>query len=357
MGPALLLVLLVLLVAYANGANDNMKGVATLYGSGAASFPRALAWGTATTLAGSLTAMYACSSLLLTFTGRETIPGAWAGTPQLIVPVAAGTAATVILATALSLPVSTTHALLGGLLGAGLVLTGGEVRFLLLGKLFLLPLLFSPIAALLLTSVALRVMAWASRRRTPCICIGENAAVLAGPEVAASGRGGVWMCEIPARGEVRLRSRSDFPHFLSAGAVSFARGLNDTPKIAALLLVSHAFGLSGGMLLIGLAMAAGALLHSRRVAQTMGKGITAMSSGQGCVANLVTSALVIAASRFGLPVSTTHVSCGALFGLGIVTRSGRRALMARIALAWAITVPLSAGVAALAAWMILPGSR
>ena len=63
----------------------------------------------------------------------------------------------------------------------------------------------------------------------------------------------------------------------------------------------------------------GGLLAARRVAETLSRKITPMNHSQGLTANLVTSLVVIGASRFGLPVSTTHVSCGSLFGLGAIT--------------------------------------
>jgi len=73
-----------------------------------------------------------------------------------------------------------------------------------------------------------------------------------------------------------------------------------------------------------------------------------MNHGQGFVANLVTSAIVIGASRFGMPVSTTHVSCGALFGIGTVTRQGRLRMIAAILSAWVTTLPVAALLGAIA---------
>jgi PiT family inorganic phosphate transporter len=133
-------------------------------------------------------------------------------------------------------------------------------------------------------------------------------------------------------------------HVLSAGAVSFARGVNDTPKIVALLIAAQAAGLSSsaGLAAVGGIMAVGGLLSARRVAATMSERITTMNHGQGFTANLVTALLVTTASRFGLPVSTTHVSCGSLFGLGVVTRQGRWATIRAIAGAWVITLPVAA---------------
>ena len=73
----------------------------------------------------------------------------------------------------------------------------------------------------------------------------------------------------------------DSAHFLSAGVVSFARGLNDAPKIAALLLVSRFVEVQSVLLITAGAVAAGGLVSARRVALTMGKGITTMNHGPG----------------------------------------------------------------------------
>ena len=79
----------------------------------------------------------------------------------------------------------------------------------------------------------------------------------------------------------------------------------------------------------------------------MSHRVTEMSPGQGFTANVITALLVIGASRFSLPVSTTHVSCGSLFGIGAVTRQAHWKTIRNIALAWVITLPVSAILAAL----------
>ena len=136
----------------------------------------------------------------------------------------------------------------------------------------------------------------------------------------------------------------DAVHYLSAGAACFARAVNDTPKIAALLLAAAGLGLPdlgrAGLLLVAVTMTAGGLLQSRRVAETMSRKITDLNPGQGLTANLATAGLVLGASRLGLPVSTTHVSCGTIFGIGLVNRSARRRTVAQILLTWVTTLPL-----------------
>src|SRR5438105_12038985 len=165
MGIALLLTLLaVLLLAYSNGGNDNFKGVATLYGSGTCSYRSALAWATLTTLAGSLLALWLARGLIDSFKARGLVPDAVTTQPAFLVAVSLGAALTVLLATRLGLPVSTTHALTGGLAGAGLLASAGEMQFGVLGRGFFLPLLVSPAAALALTFVLYPFFRWLRRR-------------------------------------------------------------------------------------------------------------------------------------------------------------------------------------------------
>jgi PiT family inorganic phosphate transporter len=84
----------------------------------------------------------------------------------------------------------------------------------------------------------------------------------------------------------------------------------------------------------------------------MSHRITAMNHGQGFTANLVTSVIVIGASRFGMPVSTTHVSCGALFGIGTITGQARWSAIGKILTAWVTTLPLAAALGGASLWII-----
>src|SRR5438445_2311966 len=131
----------VVFLAYTNGANDNFKGVATLFGCGTARYRTALAWATVTTLAGSLAALYLAAGLVEAFSGKGLVPDAVARSPDFLLAVSSGAAVTVLLATRLGMPVSTTHALTGALIGAGLPAAHGDVRFAALGQMFVLPLL------------------------------------------------------------------------------------------------------------------------------------------------------------------------------------------------------------------------
>src|SRR5206468_5046369 len=134
-------------LAYSNGANDNFKGVASLFGSRTCSYKTAISWATITTGAGSLTAIFLAQSLLKRFSGKGLVPEALTTQPEFLLAVALGAGATVILATLLGFPISTTHGLTGALVGAGIVTGAGDVNFGALGKNFVSPLLLAPLIA------------------------------------------------------------------------------------------------------------------------------------------------------------------------------------------------------------------
>lgn len=351
-----LILLAVVCLAYANGANDNFKGVATLFGSGTTNYRSALIWATVTTLLGSLTAVLLAAGLLKSFTGSGLVGAELAAQPEFVAAAALAAGLTVLLATWIGMPISTTHSLIGGLVGAGLA-AGSTIATGQLASGFFLPLLLSPVIAILATSVGYLIFHGARRAfgitAQSCFCVGteviETVPVMHGSSVVerieqlTAKVGNAVTCHSRYQGQflgIKVGPVFDQLHFLSAGVVSFARGLNDTPKIAALLLIVPALGSFGSTALVGVAIAAGGLLSARRVALLMSQKITPMNHGQGFTANLVTSLIVIAASVFGLPVSTTHVSCGALFGIGTVTRQAQWRTIAMILAAWVTTLPV-----------------
>jgi len=361
-----LLFLATLFLAYSNGANDNFKGVATLFGSGATNYQRAIAWATATTLAGSVCSIFLAEALVKNFSGKGLVPDALVASPQFLLAVALGAGLTVMLATVTGFPVSTTHGLTGALVGAGLAAVGAQVNFAKLGNSFFLPLLVSPLIAVCLGMVvyvvarAFRVKCGVTKEW--CVCIGETEHIIPIPQpasVLSLGRvalpevsfGTIDHCEQRYKGSmlgVSTQKVIDCFHFISAGSVGFARGLNDTPKIVALVIVIRAVGIRWGMIAVALGMAVGGLLSARKVAITMSRKITPLNHGQGFTANLVTAVLVIFASRQGLPVSTTHVAVGSLFGIGLATRQANPRVVSGILTSWILTLPIAAALAGIA---------
>jgi PiT family inorganic phosphate transporter len=367
----ILLFLAACFLAYSNGANDNFKGVASLYGSGTASYRAALSWATITTFAGSLTSIFIAQTLLKKFSGKGLVPDSLIASEHFLLAVVLGAALTVILATVTGFPVSTTHGLTGALVGAGLVATGREVNFAALQKSFLVPLLLSPLLAIALGAfiyLALRfVRLQFGITKEWCVCAGSQERIIAMPQPASalsrqqlSPEYSVTVAESSACAEryagsfvgVRAQQIMDAAHFLSAGVVCFARSLNDTPKMVAMLLLVKALDVRLGFVAVALMMAVGGLIHSRKIAETMSRKLTVMNHGQGLSANLGTGILVILASVFGLPVSTTHVAVGSLFGIGLTTGKANPKVMVGIVLSWIITLPCAAVTAASAYWVI-----
>ena len=289
------------------------------------------------------------------------MPDTLVGSEQFLLAVALGAALTVILATLLGFPISTTHGITGAIVGCGLVAVGKGVNFAALGKGFVLPLLLSPILAIVLGGLlyvifrSLRIVCGVHKEW--CVCVGSEERVIALPQPASilSMRAVAAPVTLSIDEQENCRERyagsmlglsaqqvMDGAHFLSAGVVSFARGLNDTPKIVAMLLLLKWLDIRWGFFAVAATMALGGLLNARRVAETMSHKITAMNHGQGFSANLTTGILVILASFFGLPVSTTHVSVGALFGMGLTTGQANPRMMLNIVLSWIVTLPCAA---------------
>ena len=107
--------------------------------------------------------------------------------------------------------------------------------------------------------------------------------------------------------------------------MSFARGLNDTQKIAALAVLAGAsIGISAPSLFIvgAMVMGAGSLIAGGRVTRTLAERVTDIDPLEGLAASAVAAALVLAASIVALPVSTTHVASGAIVGAGLRAGSG-----------------------------------
>jgi PiT family inorganic phosphate transporter len=275
-----------LLLAFANGANDNLKGVATLHGCGGVDYRRALWLGTLSVAAGSLLSVFVAGALVEAFTAKGLVP----------------------------------DALL-------------DVRFLT-----------AVAAAAAATCLCLH------REAAPALAPAEGAAWLSGSASTLRVQTGT-ADSCPVHADValsrpQLERAVDVGHFASATLVGFARGLNDTPKILGLLVGAAVVAPVTGALWIAAAMALGGLVAARRVTHTLARKITPMTPGEGLAGNLATSLLVVGASRFGVPVSTTHVSTGGIFGIGLSNGELRRGAAAQVLAAWVTTLPVAAGLAA-----------
>ena len=348
-----LLMAAALFVAFSNGANDNFKGFATVWGSDTLSYSQALTLATIATVAGSLASLMLAETLVQQFSGSGLVPDAVISAPMFIISVASGAAVTVYLATQIGFPVSTTHALIGGLVGAGLAQSGGAVHFDKLASAFLTPLLVSPMVAAALGMLACRLFRWRPAEND-CACLvapslmpatdGTLVSRISAPSFLLASDAACERLQTPVRVSV-LRSM-DRLHVLSGMSICFARGVNDTPKLTALLVAAHILNAQASIAAIGVAMAVGGILFGRQVAETMSQRVTRMDHAQGLAANLITAALVLFASKLGMPVSTTHVAVGSIAGVGASAKTLNWRALRNILLSWVATLPLALVIAA-----------
>jgi PiT family inorganic phosphate transporter len=221
------------------------------------------------------------------------------------------------------IPSSSSHALIGGLVGAG-VEHGGVKAIVWHG---LIPttgaIVISPVVGLVVSMLLILITSW--------MFIGARAST--------------------AEGIFKKL------HLLSAAAYSLGHGANDAQKtmgIIAVLLYSQGLGWPHfhvpGWVVLGCytAMGLGTLSGGWKIIETMGSRITKLSHQQGFCASAGGSIMLFAATYLGIPVSTTHTIAGCVVGVGAARRASavRWGVAYRIVVAWLITIPASACVAA-----------
>jgi PiT family inorganic phosphate transporter len=232
------------------------------------------------------------------------------------------------------IPSSSSHALVGGLVGAGLAHAGiAGIQWNGLNK-TLIAIVLSPTLGLILTMAIMLSTSWLGTR--------------------ASARG----AERTFRGL----------HLVSAGAYSLGHGLNDAQKtmgVITVLLYSTGY-LHGDFhvphwvaLSCYVAIGLGTLSGGWRIIETMGTRITKLSQHQGFSASAGGSVMLFAASYLGIPVSTTHTITGCVIGAGAARRASavNWGIARSVMVAWVITIPASAAVAAMFYWAVTDISR
>ncbi len=220
------------------------------------------------------------------------------------------------------IPSSSSHALVGGIIGAGVAHAGiSGIQWTGLNK-TLIAIVLSPLLGMMLTMLIMLITSWLGVRAT-------------------------------ARGAERTFR---LLHLVSAGAYSLGHGLNDAQKtmgIIAVLLYStghmETFHVPNWVALsCYAAMGLGTLSGGWRIIETMGTRITKLSQHQGFSASAGGSVILFGASWLGIPVSTTHTITGCVIGAGAARRASsvRWGVAKNVAVAWVITIPASAAVGA-----------
>ena len=228
----------------------------------------------------------------------------------------------------LGIPSSSSHALVGGLVGAGLAKGGwNAIVWGGVGKVAV-AIVLSPMTGLILAMAAILAVSWLARRSPP-FAVDRRFRVL---------------------------------QFVSSSLLSLAHGGNDAQKTMGIITVLlYAEGILKGafhvplavILLCQGAMALGTLCGGWRIVRTVGLQITRLTPVQGCCAETGGAVALFAATWLGIPVSTTHTITGAVVGVGAARRSSaiRWGIARAIVINWTITLPASGMVGAAFYWI------
>ena len=229
------------------------------------------------------------------------------------------------------IPSSSSHALIGGIVGAvmaksgaGALISGGVIKTVAF-------IFVSPVLGFLLGSIMMVVVAWVCRRATPS-------------------KVDRWFRRL---------------QLVSAGAYSLGHGGNDAQKtigIIWMLLIATGYASATDasppiwtIVSCYVAIAMGTLFGGWRIVKTMGQRITKLKPVGGFCAETGGALTLFLATGLGIPVSTTHTITGAIVGVGSTQRASavRWGVAGNIVWAWIFTIPASAFVAAIAYWVSL----
>jgi PiT family inorganic phosphate transporter len=317
------LIAVALLFDFLNGLHDAANSIATIVSTRVLRPQYAVAWA-----AFFNTIAFLFFGLHVAQTVGTGIVSAAVVDPRVIFGALAGAIAWNLITWNLGIPSSSSHALVGGIVGAGTAKAGiGAIVWSGLGK-TLAAIVLSPLVGLLLALVLVLAVSWTFARATP----------------------------------FRVDSTFRLLQFGSASLYSLGHGGNDAQKtmgIIAVLLYSQGM-LEGGfhvpfwvVITCQLAMGLGTLFGGWRIVHTMGSKITRLTPVQGFCAETGGAITLFVATGLGVPVSTTHTITGAIIGVGAAKRTSavRWGIAGSIVVAWVVTIPAAAAIAALAWWL------
>jgi PiT family inorganic phosphate transporter len=316
---------LALLFDFTNGFHDTANAMATPIATGALKPRVAVAIAAVLNLVGA----FLSTEVARTISGgliRENTDGSGGGvqiTPALILAGLIGAIVWNLITWLLGLPSSSSHALVGGLIGAAIVGAGlGAIDGGVLVSKVLIPAVLAPLTAMTIAFLATKI----------------------------------------AYAIVRKRERDGFKvgQIFTSSLVSLAHGTNDAQKTMGVITLTL---IAAGMLDVdagppfwviaacAIAIAAGTYAGGWRIIKTLGRDLTDIEPAQGFAAEASTTATILASSHLGFALSTTQVASGSVIGTGL-GRTGAKVkwgTAGKIAIGWLITIPSAGTLAALAA--------
>lgn len=322
-----LLLILVIVAAlafdYINGFIDTANAIATVVSTRVLSPTAAIIMAACLNFAGALVTTHVAKTIAKGIVVPEE------ATMTLILAAVIGAIVWNLITWVYGIPSSASHALIGGLVGAALAKGGAAIVTWsgLLTKV-VYPLIGSPIVGFIVAFILMRLITKYFRHRNP-------------------GR----------IGNVFRRLQ-----LVSSAMMAFSHGQNDAQKAMGIMTLAL---FAGGIIsepevplwviiAAASAMAAGTAAGGWRVIRTMGQKIVRLEPVHGFAAETAGTAVIMTASQFGMPISTTHAITSSIFGVGSSKRLSavRWGMAKKIVAAWIITIPASAAVGALSYWAL-----
>ncbi|WP_210575607.1 inorganic phosphate transporter [Streptomyces sp. GESEQ-4] len=314
---------------FTNGFHDTANAMATTISTGALRPKVAVAMSAVLNLVGAFLSVEVANTISKGLVDESGIR------PEVIFAALVGAILWNLLTWLVGLPSSSSHALMGGLIGATIASAGvGAVHGDVLVTKVLIPAIAAPLVAGVAAMLATKLM----------YSLGKKAE---GSKASEKGyRAG---------------------QIASAGLVSLAHGTNDAQKtmgIITLALVTGGAIAPGSnpptwvILSAGVAIALGTYLGGWRIIRTMGKGLTDLQPQQGFAAQTSAATVILASSHLGFSLSTTHSVSGSVMGAGLGRKGGvvRWSTATRMFVAWGLTLPAAALVGAIAEYVTGFGS-
>ena len=312
---------------FTNGFHDTANVVATSISTGAARPSVAIG------IASALNFLGAFISISVAATVANDVVNSAVITPTIVFAGLIGAIAWNLITWSFGLPSSSSHALFGGLIGATLVAGGtGAVHVHTVVVKVLVPAVISPVIAGLIALTATFLV--------------------------------YRMTAAADAGKVRRAFRAG--QMLSASTIALAHGANDAQKtmgVITLTLITAGILAPGSgppfwvVLCAGLAIGLGTYMGGWRIIRTLGRRISDIETPQGFTADTTSASIIMTSTHFGIPLSTTQVCSGAIFGAGAGRRSGsvHWSVAGRMVVAWAVTLPAAAVVGAVTSYVAATG--
>lgn len=382
-------------MAFAIGANDVANGMATAVGARAITVKQAALIAAFLEFLGAV--MFGATVTKTIASGIVSIDHMQDPNKVIIGAISALVAATawVMLATYFAMPVSTTHSIIGGMVGFGLV--SGGVKVIFWDKLWKIVISWfvSPVVGGILSFFVFKILAWTMlHREHPLRAAKKVAPLMIGftfflisflfslktlkKGYGESLRSAIlffavstlisWFLVRRFSNSEKVKDEYDAVEqifrrvqVLTSAYVCFSHGANDVANavgpVALILMITKTHTTSVGSIEIprfvlflgGLGIALGVLLYGYKVMRTIGHDITELNNTRGFSIDFGTATTVLLSSIFGFPVSTTHTVVGAVTGVGLARgiEVVNIDVLKDILISWFVTVPFSAGASAL----------